>query len=142
MEELYTPALATMIITEFQNISTLNAHFDNLLANLTPKEIQLFTSIAAGSNIEQIAAKMDMNEDAIRRNIRLTSNKLVSNEQARTVIDTAQRNLPSMLSVTSLTSKPMTEYLTRQEFNEFKEVLTRRLNMLIAEPILQSKEGR
>ena len=46
-----------------------------------------------------------MNEETIRRNIRLIFNKLVSNDQARSVIDAAQRNIPSILRGGKLNGK-------------------------------------
>jgi DNA-binding NarL/FixJ family response regulator len=140
MEEIFNPTLASLILADFQDVATLNEHFENLLADLSPKELQLLNSIVAGNNIEQIAAKLEMNEESIRHNMRLILNKLASNEQARTVIETAQRNLSSMLSVDLLSGKPATEYLTRQEFNEFKESLTRHISMLLGEPALQSRK--
>lgn len=130
MEELLTPALASMILTEFADISTINEQFGNLLANLAPKETQILNSIAAGNNIEQIGAKLDMNEETIRRSIRLILNKLVSNDQARTVIEAAQRSLPSIMRPGKRDGKS-TEYVTKAEFNEFKEHLMERFKSII-----------
>lgn len=130
MEELFTPAVASLVITEFEDLAALNAQFDNLLANLAPKELLILNSIAAGNNIEQIAAKLDINEESIRRNIRLILNKLVSNEQARTVIEAAQRSLPSIIRSGKRDGKNG-DYITRAEFNEFKEHLMERLKSLI-----------
>jgi two-component system, NarL family, response regulator DevR len=130
MEELFTPALASLVITEFEDLAVLNEQVDGLLANLAPKELQILTSIAADNSIEQIATKLDMNEDAIRRNIRLILNKLVSNDQARTVIEAAQRSLPSMIRSGKRDLKN-SDYITRAEFNEFKDRLMERLKSLI-----------
>jgi DNA-binding NarL/FixJ family response regulator len=132
MDELLTPALATMVLTEFEDLTALNEQFDNLLANLSPKETQILSIIAAGSNIEQIAVKLDMNEDSIRRNIRLIMNKLVSNDQARYVIEAAQRNLPSIIRSGKKDGK-INDYVTRAEFNEFKDHLMERLKSFIGE---------
>ncbi len=125
MEELFTPALASMVLTVFADSANLNEKFDNLMANLTPKETQILTSIAAGNNIEQATAKLDLNEETIRRNVRLILNKLISNDQARAVIKAAQRSLTSVRE-----SKP-TEYVTKAEFNEFKEQLMERLKSIV-----------
>lgn len=132
MEELLTPDLASTVITEFKDLADLNEQFDNLLANLNVKETQILTNIAAGSNIEQIAVKLDMNEETIRRNIRLILNKLVSNEQARTVIEAAQRSLPSIIRAGKKDGKGA-EYVTRAEFNEFKVHLMERFKSIIGE---------
>ena len=132
MEELFTPDIAALVLTEFADLADLNKQFDNLLANLAPKEMQILNSIAAGNNIEQIAAKLDMNEEIIRRNIRLILNKLVSNDQARTVIEAAQRSLPSIIRSSKKDGKSI-EYVTKAEFNEFKDHLMERLKSLIGE---------
>jgi DNA-binding NarL/FixJ family response regulator len=128
MEELLTPAIANMAVAEFADLVEINQQLGNVLAGLGPKEQQVLTAIAAGSNIEQITAKMDINEETIRRNIRLVFNKLISNEQTRGVIDAAQRGIPSMVRTSKV--KP-NDYVTRAEFNEFKEQLMERFKFLI-----------
>jgi len=130
MEELFTPALASLVITEFEDLAALNEQVDGLLAILAPKELQILTSIAADNNMEQVATKLDMNEEVIRRNIRLILNKLVSNDQARTVIEAAQRSLPSIIRAGKRDLKN-SDYITRAEFNEFKDRLMERLKSLI-----------
>ena len=67
MEELLTPDIATLALAEFEELAEINQQFDNILARLSPKEQQIMTAVASGSNIEQ-TAKMEMNEEAIRRN--------------------------------------------------------------------------
>jgi DNA-binding NarL/FixJ family response regulator len=130
MEELFTPALATLAVKEFEDITALNEEFGELLANLVPKELQILNSIAAGNNIEQVTAKLDMSEEVIRRNVRLVLNKLVANDQARTVIEAAQRSLPAMFRTGKRDIKSG-DYITRAEFNEFKDRLMERLKSLI-----------
>ncbi len=132
MEELLTPAIAPMVISDFEEITALNREFDNMLAGPTTKEQQILAAVAAGGNIEQITTKLDMNEETIRRNIRLIFNKLVSNEQARSVIEAAQRNIPSILRGGKLNGKA-TDYVTRAEFNEFKEQLAQRFKSFIGQ---------
>ncbi|OGO01833.1 MAG: hypothetical protein A2Y90_06715 [Chloroflexi bacterium RBG_13_52_12] len=132
MEELLTAEIASMVLNEFEDIAAINEQFDNLLANLTPKELQILTAIVAGSNIEQIVVKLDINEEVIRRNIRLILNKLVSNEQARTLIEAAQRSLPSIIR-SGKKDINHGDYVTRTEFNEFKDHLMERLKSFIGE---------
>jgi DNA-binding NarL/FixJ family response regulator len=133
MEELFTPGVASLISTEFADIAAINEQFDNLLANLAPKETQILNSIAAGNDIEQIGVKLDMNEETIRRSIRLILNKLVSNDQTRTIIEAAQRSLPSIISASGKRDIKSAEYVTKAEFNEFKDHLMERLKSLIGE---------
>lgn len=133
MEELLLPGLASMVITEFEDMAALNEQLDNLLASLAPKETQILTAIAAGSTIEQVAVKLDVNEETIRRNLRLVLNKLVSNEQARAVIEAAQRSLPSIIGGPVKKGGKAAEYVTKAEFNEFKDTLMERLKSFIGE---------
>lgn len=132
IEELLDPAIASMVINEFSDITELNQHFDNLMANLTSKEQQILNAVAAGGNIEQLTAKLDMNEDTIRRNMRLIFNKIVANDQARSIIEAAQRTIPGILRPGKANGKSM-EYVTREEFNEFKEQLMQRFKSFIGQ---------
>jgi len=132
IEELLIPSLAAMALTDFEDLAALNEQLDNLLAGLAPKENQILTNIVAGNNIEQVAAKLDITEETIRRNLRLVLNKLVSNEQARAVIEATQRSLPSIIGTGKRAGKS-TEYVTKAEFNEFKESLMERLKSFIGE---------
>ncbi len=140
MEELFTPGTASMVIAEFEDVIELNRQFDNVLTNLTSKEQQILAAIAVGGNIEQLTDKLGMTEETIRRNIRIIFNKLVSNDQTRSVIEAAQRNIPAILSVNALTGKTSKEFLTRREFIEFKENLFNRINSLMIELATPSKE--
>jgi len=133
MEELLLPGLASMVLTEFEDMAALNEQLDNLLASLTPKETQILTAIAADSTIEQVAVKLDVNEETIRRNLRLVLNKLVSNEEARAVIEAAQRSLPSIIGGPVKKGGKAAEYVTKAEFNEFKDTLMERLKSFIGE---------
>ena len=132
MEELLTPEIAKMVLAEFADLEELNQQFENLLARLSPKEQQILTALAAGGTIEQLTAKSDMNEETVRRNIRLVFNKLVSNEQAKSVIEAAQRNMPTLLRPGKGAGKAG-EYVTRAEFNEFKEQLMQRFKSFIGQ---------
>ena len=132
MEEIFNPAIAAMVVTEFEDLAVLNEQFDNLLANLTPKEQMVLTAIAAGSTMEQLTVKLEMSEDVIRRNVRLIFNKMISNEQARNVIEAAQRNMPSIIRPGKHNGKSV-EYVTRTEFNEFKEQLMARFKSFIGQ---------
>ena len=132
IEELLTPAIASLVLAEFEDLAAINKQFDNLLANLTPKETQILNAIAASGKIDQVAAKLDMNEDTIRHNTRLILNKLVANEQARNIIDVAQRSLPSIIRSGRGNGKAG-DYVTKAEFNEFKDHLMERLKSFIGE---------
>ncbi|OGO42502.1 MAG: hypothetical protein A2137_04720 [Chloroflexi bacterium RBG_16_58_8] len=133
IEELLLPGLATMVLSEFEDLAALNQQLDNLLANLTPREQQVLSSIAAGNNIEQVAAKLDINQETVRRHLRMVLNKLVANDQARAVIEAAQRSLPSIIRGPVGKDGKAAEYVTKAEFNEFKDNLMERLKSFIGE---------
>ncbi len=133
VEDLAAPGLAAMALAEFDNLSALNEHMDNLLAHLTQKEKQVLDSLAAGSNPEQAAVKLGINEDAVRRHLRLVLNKLIANDQAQIVIEAAQRSLPAMIRPPQKKGGKPVEYVTRAEFNEFKDKLMERLKSFLGE---------
>jgi DNA-binding NarL/FixJ family response regulator len=133
IEDLLIPGVASKVLTEFGDLADLNEQLDNLLASLAPKEIEILNSIAAGNGIEQITAKLDINEETIRRNLRMILNKLVANDQARAVIEAAQRSLPSIISSAARRIGPSADYVTKAEFNDFKESLMERLKTFIGE---------
>jgi DNA-binding NarL/FixJ family response regulator len=128
MEELLNPAIANLAIAEFADLAEVNQQYDNLMAGLSPKEQQILAAIAAGGTMEQLTAKLDINEETIRRNIRLIFNKLVANEKTRSVIEAAQRNMPALVRPGKSKTN---DYVTRTEFNEFKEQLMDRFKSLI-----------
>jgi two-component system response regulator DevR len=132
MDDIVVPGLAAMILDEFEDVPVLNEQFDNQLSALIARETQILNSFAEGNTIEQCAGKLATNEDAIRRNIRLILNKLVSNDQVRNVIEAAQRNIPYVIRPGKKDAKSM-DYITRAEFNDFKEHLMERFKSIIGE---------
>jgi DNA-binding NarL/FixJ family response regulator len=132
MDEITMPGLAAMILNEFEDIPALNEQYDNQLAGLVARETQILNAFIEGSTIEQCAAKLAINEDSVRRNIRLILNKLVANDQVRNVIEAAQRNIPLVIRPGKKDLKSM-DYVTRAEFNEFKEHLMERFKSFIGE---------
>jgi DNA-binding NarL/FixJ family response regulator len=130
MEALLTSGLAAKALTEFEDLSTLSEQVDNMLARLAPKEAEILGSIAAGNSLEQVTAKLNLNEETVRRNLRMILSKLVANDQARAVIEATQRSLPSIIRATGKLGASATEYVTKAEFNEFKESLMARFKSL------------
>jgi DNA-binding NarL/FixJ family response regulator len=131
IDELLAPGLASRALNEFKDVTTINKQVDNLLSDLSRKESQILSAIAAGNNLEQVAVKLDINEETIRRNLRMVQNKLVSNDQAHTVFEAAQRSLPILIRGKS-TKDTAGQYVTHEEFNEFKESLMARFKSLIS----------
>ena len=134
IEELITPEVAAMAQAEFDNLSALNEHMENLLARLTQKETQVLGSLAAGSNLEQAATKLGVNEEAVRHHLRVIWNKLVTNDQAQMVIEAAQRSLPAIIRPPLKKGGKPVDYVTRAEFNELKQTLLDRIDSLKKKP--------
>lgn len=133
LESLLIPEIASMILAEFEEINLLNSQLDDLLAILAPKESEILGSITNGNTIEQVATELDLTEENIRRNLRLILNKLVTNDQSRTLFEAAQRNMPVLMRNIARTQGATGDYITREEFNEFKESLMERLKSFIGE---------
>ena len=131
IEEMFNPAIASLMLDEFEDLSALNDQFDNMLASLTPREKQILSMIAAGSKIEQIAAKTDSDEDSIRHTLRVILTKLIANEQTRSIIEAAQRSMPTLIR--SGKNGKTHDYISRTEFNEFRDTLMERLKSFIGE---------
>lgn len=121
IEALLIPGLASRVLGEFEGLSSLSTLLNNLLARLSPKETEVLSHITTGDGIEQVATKLNSNEESIRRRLRLIVNKLVANAQAQAIIEASQQSLPSMTSSMVMAGKPVTEYITREKFSELKE---------------------
>jgi len=132
-EAMLTSGIASKVLTEFEDLAPLSEQLDNLLATLAPKETDILGNIAAGNTLVDIAGKLNIDEEAVRRYLRTILNKLIANDQARAVIEAAQRSIPSIISSVAKKGRTSAEFVTREEFNEFKESLTQRLKSFIGE---------
>ncbi len=132
VEALLRKEIAPRVIEEFENFSLISKEVDNLLARLSPRESEILHSIAEGNSIEQLASTLGIGEEAIRHHLDTILTKLVSNEHNREVVEAAQKGLPSVIS-RARRGRPAEEYITREEFNAFKENLKARFKALIDE---------
>jgi hypothetical protein len=89
--------------------------------------------MAGGANIEQASAKLDINEETIRRSLKSILSKLVNNDQAHTVFEAAQRSMPMLIRGKGGKDAGAGPYVTRAEFNEFKESLMARFKSFIGD---------
>ena len=132
IDTLLSGGMAARVLAEFEKLAPLNEQLDNLLARLSPKEIEVLRYIADGNSLEQVVSKLNSNEASVRRQLRLIINKMVANDQSKALIETAQRNFPSIITSAAMAYKAAAgEYLTRDEFNEFKDSLMQRLKSLL-----------
>ena len=129
---LLMPELASRTLTEFQDLATMGEQLDNMLARLSPKEAEILNCIAEGNSLEQAVTKLNTNEGTIRRQLRGIVNKLVANDQAQALIQATQRSMPAVMLGRTFEGNPA-EYVTKEEFNEFKDHLMERLKSFIGE---------
>ena len=127
-EVLFRPEIALRVIGEFEVSSLISKEVDNLLALLSPREDEILHLIANGNSIEQLAQSLNTNEEAIRLHLNQILTKLVSNEHSREVIEAAQGRPPSVFR-----GKPAAEYVTKDEFEAFKESLREHFKSFIDE---------
>jgi DNA-binding NarL/FixJ family response regulator len=128
-ESLFRPTIASKILEEFDTFSPLSEQLGDTLARLSSRETGVLSSIAAGDDIDQIAINLDCDEEIIRRHLRSVVDKLVANDQARFVVEVAQQGLSSIAPRLD----PTSTYVTKEEFNKFKEALAERFRSLIIE---------
>jgi len=133
INELLLPGLAARVLVEFKDAAAVNQQVENLLANLTAKESQVLSTIAAGASLAETASKLDMNEEGVRRHLKMIQNKMVNNDQANIVFEAAQRSMPILIRSKAARDAGSGQYVTRAEFNEFKESLMARFKSFISE---------
>ena len=138
INELSEKGAKTVLLThqgdpfdEFENFTLINKEVDNLLASLSRSEGEVLRHIADGNSLEQLAQTKGISEEALRNQLNLILTKLVSNEHNRDVIEAAQSHFPSVISKT----KPgkIAEYITRDEFNTFRESLKERFKSFLGD---------
>jgi len=129
IEALLRPNIASRVVDEFEAFSIISEQVGNLLARLSPREAEILRQIADGSSSEQAAQTLGINEETIRQHLGLILTKLVANDHNREVIESAQSNIA--LTIVKQGLKPRQagkpEYVTKDEFTEFKESIGERL---------------
>ena len=133
IEALATPPLAARALADFKDLATLNERLGIYMAPLTKKEAEILSAIASGGGIEQAAAKLTLSEDVVRNHLRAVLLKLVANDRIRAIVEKTQVTLPSLMSGLLKGSGASPEYLTRAEFNGFKDSLLARFKTLVGE---------
>ncbi len=127
-EALLRKEIASRVINEFEAFALLGEQVGNVFASLSTTEADILRRLAEGSSSEQIAQALTVDQEAIEHHLGLILSKLVSNDHNRELIAAAQQGLPSIITKTG---KPPADYVTREEFNAFKESLGERLKSFI-----------
>lgn len=135
-QTLLEPNIASRIIAEFESSAQLNDEIGNVLAILLPYEGQVLHYIINGNLPEEIARSLDITEEKVKQCLDIILDKLVVNDRIHEVIDIVQGNLNSVISrisKTKRTGKQTTEYITKEEFNSFKEGLMEKFRSLFGD---------
>ncbi len=125
-QSLLEPNISSRIVAEFESFAQINDELGDVLAKLLPYEGQVLHYIINGNLPEEIARSLDITEEKVRQYLDVILSKLVINDRGREVVDTVQGNLNnviSRISKTKRTGKQSTDYITKEEFNAFKEGL-------------------
>ncbi len=136
VDALLSPEIATKTIAEFDDFAILSEQVENVLTALSPEETNLLDEIAAGVKLDQLVVKLNIPEEEVRSHLREIIDKLVANDQARSLIEAAhlieyaQRSLPSLARSVVKTPPPASEFVTRAELNELKQSLLERIESL------------
>jgi DNA-binding NarL/FixJ family response regulator len=125
--ELLKPGLALRALDEFEACSVISQRVDNLLARLNPREAEILSHIGVGKSIQELASTAEISEETIRRHLDLIVSKLVANDRGRRLIESTQHGL---IAPGTALEQPKIEYITKDEFAEFKENLRKSLESL------------
>jgi len=129
-EALLKPEIASRAINEFEVFASINERTENIFAQLSSFEADIIYRIAKGSPAKQIAEALSINEEEIRHHLEMILSKVAANSHNIELIEAAQKDLPTIIS--KIRKQPA-EYLTREEFEAFKESLGERLKSVITE---------
>ncbi len=121
-QEILRPEIAGYIIDDFDNFTLLNKEVDNLLANLSTREIEILQYIKETDNPQGIASSLGITDEILNESLGVIRQKLEANEHSREVVEASQKALSSVIKRTRR-SKSSEEYITKEEFDAFRESL-------------------
>ncbi len=126
---LLKPEVASRITEEFNNFAILSKEVDNLLASLSVMESGILKLAEEGISIEQISVAKGISETAIRHHLDMIVTKLIGNNHDREVIEAAQNKVTALFTRIKR-SKKESDYISRDEFDAFKESIKERFKNL------------
>ena len=120
---LLTPAIASRIIAELEGFAAMGEQLTEFMARLTSQEVEILRQIAAGSSSQQVEEALGIDDVELSQQLGYIQDKLVTNDHRRELIEVVQRGFPAMFPGAGLMGRPGVEYVTREEFEDFKEGL-------------------
>lgn len=127
---LLRPEIASRITEEFESYNLLDKEVDGLMSALTEREQDILSRIAAGEAIDKIGSALKIDEDFTMQCLNVVREKIISNEHSRDVVEAAQKGITSVIRRTRR-GKGAEEYITKDEFESFKENLKERFKSFI-----------
>lgn len=116
------PDIADLIIGDFDTFSQINDKVNSLLASLSTRESEILSNISAGHTPGEISSALGITDEFVAKSLGIIRQKLETNERSRAIIEASQKAFTSTIEKTeSETSSE--EYITREEFDAFKESL-------------------
>jgi hypothetical protein len=100
---------------------TLNSDLDEQVTESSPRETDLLDEMYSRKEVDQIAARFNSDVETVRNDIESIRNKLIENYRTRRYTDPIQQENIRENPVDQ--ESPSPEYVTRKEFNEFKQSL-------------------
>jgi DNA-binding NarL/FixJ family response regulator len=116
------PDIADRIIEEFKSFAHMNDEVNNLLASLSKSESEILYDISAGQTPGEIASALGITDESVTKALGIIRQKLETNERSRAILEASQKALNSVIESTQ-SDTLSEEYITREEFNAFKESL-------------------
>ena len=116
------PDIANLIIDDFNNFSQMNDKVHGLLASLSMSESEILSNISAGNTPGEIASALGISDESVTKSLGIIRQKLETNERSRAIVEASQKSMTSLMEKTR-SDASSEEYITRDEFNKFKESL-------------------
>ncbi len=83
---LTRPQIAQQVLKQFEDLSSISPHAENVVAVLTKREQQILKYIADGNTNKQIANTLTISEQTIKNHVSAILRKLNANDRAHAVV--------------------------------------------------------
>jgi RNA polymerase sigma factor (sigma-70 family) len=83
---LSRPSVAQQVLKQFEDMSSISAHAENVVAELTKREQQILKLISEGNTNKQIAKTLSISEQTIKNHVSAILRKLNANDRAHAVV--------------------------------------------------------
>ncbi|MFH1003131.1 MAG: response regulator transcription factor [Chloroflexota bacterium] len=134
---IFRPGIASRVMSEFEALAGMGEELNRLLAHLSPKESTILGHIANGDTMPQLTQGLGMTEETIRHHLSIIQDKLCANEHHQEITAAAQDAIPASFSHNGyrgrLRGQATPDYVTKQEFEAFKESLRLRFKSFVAD---------